>query len=209
HLPDLLLVGSTVAADGLLDRRGRVLSARDAGGRRGDEHGAPGLPDGECDAGVGADVRLLQRDDIRRVAGDQLPDAGEDREQASLRALAGSRAPPPVARGPEAPVAFVDDPVSACRRPWVDAENLHGETLGATPDVPAPAPTWSTVRNSRTRFKNRTWFGPAMRGRCSTRRTRFASFALGASRRRPRARARGCRSSRTRPARRRCPRARR
>ena len=85
HLPHLLLVGAAVAADRLLDPRGRVLSARDAGGRRGDEHGSPCLPDGECDAGVCADERLLQGDGIRRVFRDQLLDAREDREQTSLQ----------------------------------------------------------------------------------------------------------------------------
>ena len=96
HLPDLLLVGAAVAADRLLDPGGRVLSARDADGRRGDEHGSPRLPDGECDAGVCADERLLQRDRIRSVQGDQLLDAREDRERgvppaAPLRTFATTR----------------------------------------------------------------------------------------------------------------------
>ena len=73
HPLHLALVGAAVAADRLLDARRRVLDARDAGGRRGDEHGAPRLPDGERDAGVGADVRLLQGDGIRGVPGNQLP----------------------------------------------------------------------------------------------------------------------------------------
>ena len=66
HLP---LVGVAVAADRLLDPVRRVLDALDAGGRRGDEHGAARLSDGERDAGVGADVRLLQGDGIRGVLG--------------------------------------------------------------------------------------------------------------------------------------------
>ena len=82
HPPDLLLVGPSVATDGLLDAGGRVLSARDADGRRGDEHGSPRLSDGECDAGVCADERLLQDDGIRCVLRDQLLDARVDREQA-------------------------------------------------------------------------------------------------------------------------------
>ena len=140
HPPHLLLVGAAVPADRLLDPRRRVLSARDADGRRGDEHGSPRLPDGECDAGVCADVRLLQGDGIRRVLRDQLLDAREDREQPSLQPLARRRSPPPVARGPEAPVAFVDDPVPACSRPWVDAENLHDDTLGGPRTFPAGRP---------------------------------------------------------------------
>ena len=133
HLPHLLLLRAAVAADGLLDRSRRVLSARDAGGRRGDEHGSARLPDGECDAGVGADVRLLQGDGIRLVLRDQLLDAREDREQPRLQPLPRRRSPPPVARGPEAPVSFVDDPVPASSRPWVDSEDFHEDTLGIAP----------------------------------------------------------------------------
>ena len=140
HPLHLALVGAAVAAHRLLDRGGCVFSAGDAGGRRGDEHDSPGLTDGECDAGVGADVRLLQGDGIRRVLRDQLLDAREDREQPLLQALGARRSPPPVARGPEAPSAFVDDSVPACSRPWVDAENLHGNTLGVPSDVPPPFP---------------------------------------------------------------------
>ena len=119
--PHLRLVGTAVAADGLLDAGGCVFGARDAGGRRGDEHGSPCLPDGECDAGVGADERFLQRDRIRRVLGDQLLDALEDREQTTFGSGLRRRSPPPVTDGPEAPAAFVDDPVPACSRPWIDA----------------------------------------------------------------------------------------
>ncbi len=56
HPLHLRLVGAPVAADRLLDAGGRVLTAGDSrvGGR--DEHGAARLPDGERDAGVGADV---------------------------------------------------------------------------------------------------------------------------------------------------------
>ena len=38
---------------------------------------------------------------------------------------------------PQAPVALLDDPVTARSSPWVDAENLHGDTLERCPDVPA------------------------------------------------------------------------
>ena len=72
HPLHLLLVGVAVAAHRLLDAGRRVLDALNAGGRRGDEHGAPRLPDGERDAGVGADERLLQGDGIRGVLRDQL-----------------------------------------------------------------------------------------------------------------------------------------
>ena len=36
--------------------------------------------------------------------------------------------------GPEAPVAYVDDPVSARSRPWVDAEDLHGPRVRRASD---------------------------------------------------------------------------
>ncbi len=152
HLPHLLLVGAAVAADRLLDPSRRVLSARDADGRRGDEHGSPRLPDGECDAGVCADVRLFQRDRIRGVQGDQLLDAREDREQACFRPLLCGRSPPPVARGPEAPAAFVDDSVPACSRPWVDAEDLHEDTLGVRLGCSYAPATASRTRSGMSKF---------------------------------------------------------
>ena len=76
----------------------------------------------------GPDERLLQRDDLRRVRRDQPPgrrrrSCAADRSGRSAR----RRAPPPVADGPEAPVACVDDSVSACRRSGVDAEDFHVE----------------------------------------------------------------------------------
>src|SRR5207248_6322797 len=97
-------------------------------------HGAARLSDGECGAGVGADERLLERDRIRRVLGDEPRDAFEDRLQPKLRALAGRGRPPAVPRSPEAPAAFVDDPVPARSRSWVDAYDLHEDTLGTRPD---------------------------------------------------------------------------
>jgi len=33
----------------------------------------------------------------------------------------------------------VDDSVSACSRPWVDAEDSHGQRLGSRADDPAAA----------------------------------------------------------------------
>jgi hypothetical protein len=42
-----------------------------------------------------------------------------------------------VAQRPEAPVAFVDDPVPASSSSWVDSDDdLHAETLGVRSDVP-------------------------------------------------------------------------
>src|SRR5258708_182398 len=128
-----------MAADRLLDAGRRVFDALNAGGRRGDEYGAARLADGERDAGVGADVRLLQGDGIRAVLLDQLPHPLEDREQPELHALPRLCSPPPVAKLPEAPVAFVDDPVPASCRPWIDAEDFHPERLRTPSDVPAEA----------------------------------------------------------------------
>ena len=138
HPPHLLLVGAAVAADRLLDTRRCVFGARETGGRRGDEHGSARLPDGERDAGVCADERFLQGDGIRGVQADQLLDALEDREQPSLQTLPRRRAPPPVADGPDAPAVDLNNPVPACSRPWIDAENSHDDTLGTEPDVSCP-----------------------------------------------------------------------
>ena len=54
--------------------------------RAGDEHGAARLADGERDAGVGADVRLLERDRIRLVPRDEVGDLVVDPLQAAARA---------------------------------------------------------------------------------------------------------------------------
>src|SRR5205823_2175488 len=110
------------AAHRLLDERRRVLGAVNARERAGDEHGAPRLPDGERDAGVGADVRLLEHDRIGRVLLDERRHPLEDRLEAGLRTLPRGRLPPAVLDRPEAAGAFVDDPVAASSRTWVDAE---------------------------------------------------------------------------------------
>jgi hypothetical protein len=60
----------------------------------------------------------------------ELGDGVEDRLQAQLGAFARGRFPPPVVDGPEAAVFFVDDAVPARSRPWIDADDLHGERLG-------------------------------------------------------------------------------
>ena len=82
HPLDLRLVGTPESAHGLLHVRGRVLDGHDAGGRAGDEYRPARLPDRERDAGVCADVRLLQRHRSRRVLGDEPGHAVEDRLQA-------------------------------------------------------------------------------------------------------------------------------
>jgi len=136
HLRHLRLVGVAIATDGLFDTVRRVFNALDADGRRRDEYGAPRLPDGERDAGVGADVRLLQGDDIRAVLRNQLLHPVEDRAEPELQALRRGGLPPSVADGSEAPVALVYEPVPASSRPWIDAENFHEERLWSDPDVP-------------------------------------------------------------------------
>jgi hypothetical protein len=48
-----------------------------------------------------------------------------------------------VADSPEAPAAFVDDPVPAIRRPRIDADDLHANTLGTGSDnscIPLASP---------------------------------------------------------------------
>ena len=138
HARDLRLLGAPVAADRLLHAARRVLSALDAGERRGDEHCAARLPDRERGAGVGADERFLQGDGIRLEVRHQPLHALEDRLQAKFRALSGRRLPPPVGQCPKAAVSFVDDGVSARGCTRIDAENSHAVTLGARPDVPPP-----------------------------------------------------------------------
>ena len=134
HLP---LVGAAVAAHGLLDARRRVLGARDPGRRGRDEHGAARLPDEERDAGVGTDERLLERDGVRLVLRDEVGDPVEDRPEPQLGPLPCAGRPAPVGERPEAPVAFVDDPVPARSRPWVDAEDLHVRRVRSPSDGPA------------------------------------------------------------------------
>ena len=104
HLP---LLGASVAAHRLLDPRGRVLGAFDAGGGGRDEHGAARLPDGERDAGVGTHVGLLERDGVRLVLRDELPHSRRRSSAAARRAAraAGVRQHPdtPARRRPSLP----------------------------------------------------------------------------------------------------------
>jgi zinc protease len=131
HLPFLR---PAVAADRLLHARGGVLGALDPGGRGRDERGAAGLPDEERDAGVCTHERLLECDGVRRVLRNELQHSVEDRSEPFRRAVPGRGAPAPARQAPDPPVAFVDDPVPARSRPWVDAEDLHGDRLRRSSD---------------------------------------------------------------------------
>ena len=136
HALHLALVGAAVAADGLLHACRCVLSALDARGGGGNQRGAAGLPDGERDAGVGSHEGLLERDGVRRVRRYELLDPLEDHAESKLRPLARAGRPAPRRECSDPPVAFVDDPVAASSRSWVDAENLHDgrvERLGGRP----------------------------------------------------------------------------
>ncbi len=135
HPLHLSLLRPPVPADRLLDPRWRVLGALDPGGRGRDEHGAASLTDGERDAGVGTHVGLLERDGVRRVLGNELLHALEDRHQPRVQPPARWGPPAPGGHRPEAAAAFVDDPVPARSRPGVDAEDLHGKRLSRPPDV--------------------------------------------------------------------------
>ena len=137
HPLDLCLLGAAVAADGLLHAGGRVLNALDAERRGGDEHCPARLTDGERGAGICSDERLFDCDGGGLVRRNQRLHPVEDRLEAELRALPGGRLPPPVVECPDAASAFLDDPVPASSRPWVDAENSHEERLGSPSDVPA------------------------------------------------------------------------
>ena len=81
HPLHLALVGAPIAADGLLHTCRRILGAADPGAGGGDEHGPARLTDGERDAGVGADVGLLEDDRIRGVCLDEPGDAVEERQE--------------------------------------------------------------------------------------------------------------------------------
>ena len=138
HLP---LLRPPVAAHRLLDACRRVLGALDSGFGGRDEHGAARLPDGERDAGVGTHVGLLERDGVGLVLRNELPNSLEDRQQPHVEPLPRGRPPAARPHRPEAPVASVDDPVPARRRPWVDAEDLHVWKLCGSPDVPPARPS--------------------------------------------------------------------
>ncbi len=129
-----------VAADRLLDARRRVLGALNADGGGGDHGGAACLTDGERDAGVGSHVGLLDGDGVRCVLRDELLHPLEDHPQPQLRPLARACRPAPRRECPDPPAAFVDDPVAARSRPWVDAEDLHGRRVRSGADGCAAAP---------------------------------------------------------------------
>ena len=102
HALHLSLLGAAVAADGLLHRCGRILGARHAGGRAGDERGAARLPDGERDTGVGADVGLLERHRLRLVPGDEVRHLVVDLAEPRSRGVPRRGLPPAVLHRSEA-----------------------------------------------------------------------------------------------------------
>ena len=137
HPSDLALVRPAVTTHRLLDARRRVLGACDPLRCGRDEHGAACLPDEERDAGVGPDERLLQRDGVRLVLPYEVADPVEDRPEPVLRALSCAGRPASVGEGCDTPLAFVDDPVPARSRPWIDAEDFHVQRVRSASDVPA------------------------------------------------------------------------
>src|SRR5215467_757550 len=141
HPLHLRLFGAAVAADRLLHAGGRVFATDHSrvGGR--DEHDAACLPDGECDAGVCADERLLECHRIRRVLGNECRHRVVDRFQTEDRVLSGGRRPAAVRHLPEAASAFLDDSVPASSSPRIDAYDLHERKLRTRPDESCPAVT--------------------------------------------------------------------
>ena len=87
HPLHLLLVRSSVPANGLLDPRRRVLGALDT--RRGcrDQRGAPRLTDEERNPRIRTDKRLLERHRVRLVLGYELSDVVENRPEPCFRSL--------------------------------------------------------------------------------------------------------------------------
>src|SRR5439155_10072649 len=140
HALHLRLLGTAVAADRLLDAGRRVLATINSRVGGCDEHDAACLADGECDAGVGADVRLLERHRIRRVLGNERRDGVVDRLQTDDRVLAGRRRPAAVSDLPEAASAFLDDSVPASSSPRIDAYDLHVRKLRTRSDDSCSSP---------------------------------------------------------------------
>jgi hypothetical protein len=86
----------------LLDRGRRIFGAVETGIGAGDEHDAARLPDGERDAGVGADVGLLEGHGRGGVTLDQRGDLVPDAPEPGPGRVAGSRRPGAVVDDPEA-----------------------------------------------------------------------------------------------------------
>jgi hypothetical protein len=93
---------------------------------------------------------------------DEIPDALEDRPQTSRGLLPGARVPPPEVHGPEAPVVFVDDSVSACSRARVDSEDFHVQRLGGGPDIPPAAADGYAEAMLTQRRTEATWPNPSV-----------------------------------------------
>src|SRR5262249_9958958 len=75
--------------------------------------------------------------------------------------------------------AHAADAAALLENPRSSPAVVVGASAGAAIAVDlAVRPASLAVRNSRTRFKHRTWFGTQTRDRHSTARTRFASFEL-------------------------------
>src|SRR5213075_2524684 len=92
------------------------------------------LPDGECDAGVGAYVRLLERHRIRRVLGNERRHGVVDRLQTEDGVLPGGGRPAAVRHLPEAASAFLDDSVPASSSPRIDTYDFHDRKLRTRSD---------------------------------------------------------------------------
>ena len=156
HALHLRLVGAAVAAHRLLDRRGRVLDARHLVIRARDERGSARLAHRQRRPGIETDVRLLERDHLGRVAGNQLRNLVVDALEPHLGLLAGRGRPPPVVDADHAAALPSDDAEAARSRAGVDPEDRHSVRLGAVPDVPAPAPGGRDgVRAARVAVRNR------------------------------------------------------
>src|SRR5262245_14330225 len=141
HPLHLVLLGPSVAADGLLHRRRRILGAPHVRGCACDQRRAAGLSHGEGDSGIGAHVGLLQGNRLGGMANDQLGDLVVDLLQTRGGGVARRRLPPPVLQRLEPTVlACLYDPEPARCRARIDAENLHESRLGVEPDVPPGPP---------------------------------------------------------------------
>ena len=134
HPLHLRLLGAAVAAHRLLDARGRVLGALDAGSAA-----ATSTAPRACPTESAMRASTPTNDSSRATASGACSTMSAATPSKIVFSRSSSRSPAgvdhaPVADGPEAPAAFVDDPVPASSRPRIDADDLHADTLGMRSD---------------------------------------------------------------------------
>jgi hypothetical protein len=148
HLLHLRLLRPTITADGLLDRRRRILDTRDAGCRAGDQDRATHLPNRERHPWVTANERLLNRDRVRPILADQRRLREIQLAEPYLDPLIRHGVPAAKLVGFNLPPADVDDAVPARGKPRVDTDNTHPASLETEADETLSPRTITTVATS-------------------------------------------------------------